>query len=340
VSISEVKLSMRLPAARRACSALAIALGVGVACAGSPETAPAPPAAAAALLDARAGTPALWRAEGSELAPGSFYLFGSIHLGRPEIADLGAAVDAAYAASDEVVLEIDPAELDPAEVSEAFAAHGAIEPPHELVDVLTPETYDLLASHMADADLEMALIEHTQPWLIAMGIAQGRFAAQGLDEAYGVDRSIERRASAAARPTADGELAAGDAKTIVALETLKLQIETLSGLPYDVQDWLLRDTLQPDATDGWSTTAILAAWKRGDDERLREIFLEEPADPRAALYMERLIFERNERMTSRLVELAADGKSRFVAVGAAHMLGERGIPALLARRGFRIERIE
>ena len=52
-----------------------------------------------------------------------------------------------------------------------------------------------------------------------------------------------------------------------------------------------------------------------------------------------VLFERNERMATRLVDLARDGKSRLVVVGAAHMLGDRGLPSLLARRGFTVEEV-
>jgi uncharacterized protein len=41
-----------------------------------------------------------------------------------------------------------------------------------------------------------------------------------------------------------------------------------------------------------------------------------------------------ERMTDRLAEGGA-----FVAVGALHLPGERGILNLLARRGYRISRV-
>jgi uncharacterized protein YbaP (TraB family) len=44
-------------------------------------------------------------------------------------------------------------------------------------------------------------------------------------------------------------------------------------------------------------------------------------------------------MTARLVELARDGKTRFVVLGAGHMLGDEGIPELLARRGWEVRRI-
>jgi uncharacterized protein YbaP (TraB family) len=44
-------------------------------------------------------------------------------------------------------------------------------------------------------------------------------------------------------------------------------------------------------------------------------------------------------MTARLVELARDGKTRFVVLGAGHMVGSRGIPAQLAEQGFAVEKI-
>ena len=54
-------------------------------------------------------------------------------------------------------------------------------------------------------------------------------------------------------------------------------------------------------------------------------------------FYERLFFERNRRMVARLLELGQDGRTRFVVLGAGHMLGEEGIPALLARQGYRVE---
>ncbi len=44
-------------------------------------------------------------------------------------------------------------------------------------------------------------------------------------------------------------------------------------------------------------------------------------------------------MAGRLHQLAKDGKTRFVVVGAGHMVGEQGIPALLAERGWQVDRV-
>jgi hypothetical protein len=54
--------------------------------------------------------------------------------------------------------------------------------------------------------------------------------------------------------------------------------------------------------------------------------------------MEALLYRRNLRMAERLSpHLAAGGA--FVAIGALHLPGDRGVLALLERAGHRIERV-
>ncbi|GIX26348.1 MAG: hypothetical protein KatS3mg123_0229 [Burkholderiales bacterium] len=71
----------------------------------------------------------------------------------------------------------------------------------------------------------------------------------------------------------------------------------------------------------------LNAQALGDDGDLR---------PHNELFLRRLLYDRNERMAERLAPLIAQG-SVFAAFGALHLYGERGVPTLLARRGFSVE---
>jgi uncharacterized protein len=50
------------------------------------------------------------------------------------------------------------------------------------------------------------------------------------------------------------------------------------------------------------------------------------------------VAERNLRMVERMTDRLAEGGA-FVAVGALHLPGERGILNLLAGRGYRISRV-
>ena len=83
-----------------------------------------------------------------------------------------------------------------------------------------------------------------------------------------------------------------------------------------------------------ATSAPRRFWRSGGASELRPI----ERSPEFAPFYEKVLFERNERMAARLAQLALDGRVRLVVVGAGHMLGARGIPALLAKRGFEIRK--
>jgi hypothetical protein len=53
----------------------------------------------------------------------------------------------------------------------------------------------------------------------------------------------------------------------------------------------------------------------------------------------KLIDDRNLVMADKITRLHAEGGKLFVAVGSLHMIGRVGLPALLAARGFKVERV-
>jgi uncharacterized protein YbaP (TraB family) len=56
--------------------------------------------------------------------------------------------------------------------------------------------------------------------------------------------------------------------------------------------------------------------------------------------MKRLLDDRNPPLAERIDALHASGGPVFAAVGSLHMVGPLGLPALLAQRGFTVERVE
>ena len=55
-------------------------------------------------------------------------------------------------------------------------------------------------------------------------------------------------------------------------------------------------------------------------------------------FMERTLYQRNRRMARRIQDRLGDGRL-FIAVGALHLPGEKGILHLLESRGYRISRV-
>ena len=76
--------------------------------------------------------------------------------------------------------------------------------------------------------------------------------------------------------------------------------------------------------------AGLFAWlvdqSAGDNQRIREIF------------EQKFVVARNATMVDRMAPRLREGKA-FIAVGAAHLPGQRGILKMLAERGWQISRV-
>jgi hypothetical protein len=81
-----------------------------------------------------------------------------------------------------------------------------------------------------------------------------------------------------------------------------------------------------------------AAWERGDTAALERLLNDEMRRDYPEVY-EALIRRRNEAWMATLTqELAGQGVD-FVAVGAAHIIGEDGLVAQLQARGVQVERV-
>jgi hypothetical protein len=49
--------------------------------------------------------------------------------------------------------------------------------------------------------------------------------------------------------------------------------------------------------------------------------------------------QRNPNMAKQIETLLKNDKTSFVAVGALHLLGNKGVPALLQQRGYPVQKL-
>jgi len=270
-------------------------------------------------------TPTLWRALGED-GHEAFYLMGSVHVGRAGMLSFPPPVERAWERADELVLEVEPDDLE-AGAMRAALRYGRIEPPATLRDRLSPRALDALSRYLETQDESLGLYLQVAPWAIALQIVAREAARAGLDPRHGVDRHFAQRAEGT--------------KPVVGLETAASQLEMLAHLPRATQEALLLDTLEHVGDVRSEAEALVDAWARGDDVAVERVFYRSMYEaPELSVYFEQLILGRNETMTKRLASLARDGKLRFVVVGAGHMVGERGIPALLRDYGYRLDEVE
>jgi uncharacterized protein YbaP (TraB family) len=62
-------------------------------------------------------------------------------------------------------------------------------------------------------------------------------------------------------------------------------------------------------------------------------------DPQLSSVYGKMIDERNRKMALRIEEFLGAGEDYFVIVGAGHLVGDQGIPAILQRKGYSIEQL-
>ncbi|MFC3099496.1 TraB/GumN family protein [Altererythrobacter lauratis] len=257
--------------------------------------------------------PALWEvaAPGGERA----WLFGTVHSLPEGVEWRSDAVDAAFSQAGLLVVEI----ADLGDTAQSFAAFQR----RAYSSGLPPLMRRVPANRRAEVEglLEKAGAREgdyaeMKSWAAAMVLAGGLRIG---DPERGVDRQL---------------LARG--KPVEGLESYEAQFALFDALPASEQSDLLlavaREASAPDPALG------LVHWLTGDMEALEALaqagILGDP-ELRAAL-----MDGRNRAWIERLVPLIDDGRHPFVAVGAAHMLGEAGLPALLAARGYAVRRIQ
>jgi uncharacterized protein YbaP (TraB family) len=254
------------------------------------------------------------------------YLLGSVHIGDGRELALDPRIERDWEQAQELVVELDTSALSEIDAIGATHRHGLLPEPTTLRQVVRAETYAQLKQYIQQRGYDMERVEQMRPWLVAQVVTGLEYDAAGLQAQNGVDAVLLRRARGR--------------KSIVPLETLEEQMALFAGMPDALQETWLLEILREAPAFVQVTRAILDAWERGDEQLLNQLlFGAAQADPALAQFYAQVFDVRNQSMADRLAALAADEKPRFVVVGTGHMLGPRGIPELLAARGFEVERV-
>ena len=257
-------------------------------------------------------------------APGTVVLLGSVHMLKPGQLPLPEAIETAYAAADRLVMELGPDELDPAAAAAALRRIGIDTPERSARELLDAPAWARAKALARAARIDPAALARLEPWFAAISLYTGALAAAGYDPALGVDQQL-------------GERALRDGRPVAALETLDEQLGLFKTLDATTQAELLIKTLEEIGTAAADTGQLVAEWRAGDAAalalRLEEDFAGHPE------LRERIVEARNRRWSPRVAALLEQDGTSLVVVGALHLVGPEGLPALLEARGLRVERL-
>jgi uncharacterized protein YbaP (TraB family) len=272
---------------------------------------------------AAGAAPALWVVQTEHAR---IYLFGTLHALGPGVHWRTPAYDAAYASARTVWFETDLGKADPLTLANLLSRYG-VDPDRTLTQRLAPQTLAQLKR-----EVDVARIDHYRPWVAALMLSMQPAIAQGASVAEGAD-------------TVMTQAARSEEKEVRTFESLEDQARIFASLPERAELRYLVDVIgerlpRRRLSRSASPDRLQQAWLGGDLARLGPALVGDMKAQNPALY-EALLKRRNLAWADRLTkELNRTSGVELVNVGALHMVGDDGLPALLAARGFRVERVQ
>jgi uncharacterized protein len=249
--------------------------------------------------------PALWVVKDTDT---TLYLFGTIHLMKPEIQWFEGKVKAAYDASDELVFEI--ADVDPVS-ARTLVARLAIDPDGPpLLSKLPAKTETALRKVLAELNIPPASFDQYEPWYVATLLGLIPLQKHGLSTESGVEKILE---AAAKR----------DGKKIVALETIEQQLGYFDTLPEPLQIVFLEETMKALPDYDRLVDTMIAAWSDGKSEVLAGSISK--AMRKTPAIRQRLLGDRNLRWADWIAKRMEQPGTVFLAVGAGHLAGKDSV---------------
>ena len=263
----------------------------------------------------------IWVAEGDS---NRVYLMGSIHMLREQDHPLPGIVDAVYDDAEKLVMEIDMDDIDPLAALQFLMQEGVLQGDTTLKDVMGASLYAQAQASAAENDIPIEMLEKSEPWLAAMTVQEMIMMRIGFKAEFGIEMYLMAKASA-------------DGKPITGLETIEQQLGFLDGLSPDTQSrWLLQSIVEGRRME-MLIDEMVAAWRNGDVQFLeRELLVEMDTYPE--LY-DALLADRNKSWIMPIMNMLDDRDDYLVIVGAAHLVGDDGVPDLLSEQGVRIKQL-
>ncbi len=255
------------------------------------------------------------------------YLFGTVHAGKLEWYPLPPAVREAFEASQALVVEADIGD------EQAMNASGAAMtyPPSDSLERHVPAAdYARFTALLPRYGLGLAAMSRMKPFMAASLLVFEEWARAGFLPAYGVDGYLLAKAKAEGKPVEELEGVATQMRLMDSLTDAQ-STAIFEGTLTAVEDGLAREQIR----------AVVDAWRSGDTDGLLDAVRRYDARVKGAQAIEdQFVWSRHDAMVAKIAHGLDDTRQRrFIAVGALHLAGPRGLVARLRGRGYMVRRV-
>jgi uncharacterized protein YbaP (TraB family) len=255
----------------------------------------------------------------------SLYLFGTIHVGKPEFYPLNRLVTDAVRSSNVLAVEADV--TDTASITRQITDAAAYSGADTLEQHISPALMQRLERLLEKYSFPLAPARKMKPWMLAMTLDYIGGSDAGYSPLYGADVYLLSLARSMKKPVAE-------------VESMAFQINLFESMTPAEQEDYLASTIDALESGELRTQLVelVDAWAKADGTAIAKTMEEGEAAyaPAEKWITTKLITDRNISMTRRVEEYLHSGKQYFVAVGAGHLVGEGGIVARLTAKGYKV----
>jgi len=263
--------------------------------------------------------PSLWHIQGEQ---GEIYLLGSVHVLPPNIAWRTPAIANALSRSDVFVFEVPQDQSAMTELNTLIQAKGFLPDGESLRRQLPPAALPDYDAAVQASGLPPAMVEHERPWLAGLQMMFAQIGKLKFAADSGVDSLLMSDA-------------AKDQKQMRYLETVAEQFALLAPDDRRLELQEFESSLRDLRDVAGELAPMVKAWSAGDQVALDKVIngdLDEFPQARKLL-----LDDRNARWAPKLETMLKEKHVFFVTVGAGHLTGPKGVPALLRKDGFKVE---
>lgn len=265
----------------------------------------------------------LYKVEGNGLEAPS-YLFGTHHVAPLSVAEKFGAVPL-FEATTQVVGEIDMTQ-DQTAMALKIQPHLTAPADSTLSKLISAEDLakmnETFKKYAPMPGLELMMLDGLKPMGVSAMVTVGMCAEamDGFNPGEQLDMWFQTEGK-------------GKGKTVIPLETIEEQAELLYDFtPVSVQAEALVELLKNPEKSLEQTKALSAAYMDQDLEKMEEISKSDETHPE---FMEALLYRRNANWLEKLPSIFKEAPT-FVAVGALHLAGPRGVVEGLRSAGYTV----
>ena len=249
------------------------------------------------------------------------YLYGTVHAGRKDWFPLDPAVEQAFADSQILVVEADILDVNKMAASGKVLSYA---PPDQLKSHVPEADWERLRKLLPRYKLAEQHVAQMKPFMAVSLLVFSEWARLGYNPELSVDGYLIRKARAEFKP-------------VIEIEGIEVQTRLIESLTDAENRAIFAGTLTAleSGLTGEQISGLVSSWQKGDPARLLTVAQKYNQNVEgAAAFEDKFIWARHEPMLAKIQGYLDSRERHFIAVGALHLAGPRGLVELLRKRGY------